>query len=169
MASDDVLTRLDAVRTRLAATRAMVEARAPWPLAERFDHAPEASWGPPEVLAHVAEMLPYWLGEVERILAGAPGPVAFGRIGTDPVRVAIIERDRSLPVGELYDRVETGFDRWTRRVSTLAPGDWTRLGSHPTRGDMSIEAIVDRMILSHSEEHAGQLEELLREAAPTTG
>ena len=37
-----------------------------------------------ELLAHVAEMLPYWLGEVERILAGPPEPVPFGRVGSDP-------------------------------------------------------------------------------------
>ena len=161
MATDDLLTRLQALRTRLAATRPAVEARAPWPMAERFDHAPEAAWGPPEVLAHVAEMLPYWQGEVERILAGQPGPVPFGRIGTDPVRVAIIERDRSLPVGELYERIETGFDRWSRRLPTLTPDDWSALGAHPIRGDLSITAILERLILAHTEEHAEQLEGLL--------
>jgi hypothetical protein len=161
MATDDLLARLDAIRARLVTTRPAVEAGAPWPLAERFDHSPEAWWGPPEILAHLSEMLPYWLGEVERILAGPPGPVPFGRIGTDPVRVAIIERDRSLPVGELYRRIEIGLDRWTHRVRTLTPDDWARVGSHPVRGDMSIEAIADRQLLSHTEEHAEQLEGLL--------
>ena len=161
MGSEDVLARLEAVRRRLADTRPVVEARAPWPLAERFDHTPEAAWGPPEVLAHVAEMLPYWFGEVERIVAAPPESVPFGRIGTDPVRIAIIERDRSLPVGELYDRIDAGFDRWTRRLGTLTSELWDRTGAHPTRGDMSVEAIVDRMIVSHSEEHAEQLEGLL--------
>jgi hypothetical protein len=145
----------------LAATRPDVEAGAPWPLAERFDHEPEAAWGPPEVLAHLAEMLPYWLGEVQRILASPPGPVPFGRVGTDARRIDIIGRDRSLPVGELHDRIEAGLKGWAGRLPTLTVDDWTRLGSHPTRGDMSIEAIVERMLISHTEEHAEQLEGLL--------
>ena len=49
------------------ATRPAVEAGAPWPLAAVYDDSDEARWGPREVLAHVAEMLPYWLGEIERI------------------------------------------------------------------------------------------------------
>ena len=53
-----------------------------------------------ELLAHVAEMLPYWLGEAERILAGGPDPVRFGRVAEDKLRVLTIERDRTLrPLG----------------------------------------------------------------------
>ena len=166
MPTEDLLARLEATRARLTALRPAVLAGAPWPLAERFDHTPEAAWGPPEVLAHVAEMLPYWLGEVERILAGPPGAaVPFGRIGTDQLRIAIIERDRSLPVGELFDRIDLGLDRWTQRVQALTADEWSRLGSHPTRGDMTIAAIADRQIAEHTEEHVEQLVELLGPAA----
>ncbi len=166
MSTEDLLARLDAARARLGALRPAVIAGAPWPLAERFDHTPEAAWGPPEVLAHVAEMLPYWLGEVDRILAGPPeAGVPFGRIGTDPLRIASIERDRSLPAGELFDRIDRALDRWTQRIQGLTADDWTRLGSHPTRGDMTIAAIADRQIAEHTEEHVEQLVALLGPAA----
>jgi hypothetical protein len=161
---DELLDRLRAAAAALEATRPAVEAGAPWPLAATFDHSDEARWGPGEVLAHVAEMLPYWLGEVERILAGPPGPVAFGRIGTDPVRIAIIGRDRSLPVGELYARLNDGVARWTGRLETITPAELEKVGLHPTRGEMSVAAIVDRQILGHMDEHAQQLERIL--AAP---
>jgi len=160
--TEDLLARLEAARARLTGLRPAVVAGAPWPLAERFDHTPEAAWGPPEVLAHVAEMLPYWLGEVERILAGPPGAaVPFGRIGTDPERIASIARDRSLPTGELFDRIDAGLGRWTQRVGALTADEWARLGSHPTRGEMTVAAIADRQIAEHTEEHVEQLVELL--------
>jgi hypothetical protein len=145
----------------IGAERLAVEARAPYPLAERFDHTPEAAWGPPELLAHVSEMLPYWLGEVERILAGSPDPVPFGRIGDDPVRIAIIGRDRTLPVGELFERTDHGVNRWVDRVSTLSTPQLARLGLHTTRGEMTIEAIVERQVIGHLEEHARQLGEVI--------
>jgi hypothetical protein len=153
--------RLGEAGQRLEATRAAVEAAAPWPLATTFDHSDEARWGPPEVLAHVAEMLPYWLGEVERILAGPPEPVPFGRVGTDPVRIAIIGRDRTLPVGELYTRIHDGVARWSARLEALTPAQLDKIGLHPRLGEMTVEAIVERQIVGHMAEHAIQLEELL--------
>src|SRR5436190_23595017 len=58
---EGLLARLHRGRDGLAATRDAVEAAAPWPLAATFDTSEEAQWGPPEVLAHVEEMVPYWL------------------------------------------------------------------------------------------------------------
>ncbi len=79
-------------------------------MADVYDDSDEARWGPGEVLAHLAEMAQYWLGEIERVLDGDPEPVPFGRIATDPVRIGVVERDRSLPPRELYDRIDDALD-----------------------------------------------------------
>jgi hypothetical protein len=158
---NDLLDRLDAARAGLAATRPAVETRAPWPLAETFDDSDEARWGPGEVLAHLAEMAPYWLGEIERVLAGHPEPEPFGRIASDPVRIALVERDRSLPPRELYDRIEENLRRFDRRWRTLTPAELARRGLHPTRGEFTVEAMPERFIVGHLEDHVQQLERLL--------
>ena len=83
----------------------------PWPLAEAFGAEPEASWGPREVLAHVAEMLPFWLGELERVVDGdarqRAGPVRARRGGCRS-RIGLIERDRTLPLRVLFARIDDG-------------------------------------------------------------
>ena len=84
----------------------------PGPLADRFGTEPEAAWGPREVLAHVAEMLPYWLGEYERVVeaarpAGDGAP--FGRVAADALRIGVLERDRTLPLRELLARIDTNI------------------------------------------------------------
>jgi len=106
-------------------------------------------------------MLPYWLGEVERILAGPSEPVPFGRVGDDPVRIALIGRDRTLPIAELYARIAHGVDRWSDRIANLGPSELAKRGLHPTRGEMPVAAIVERQVAGHSEEHARQLESIL--------
>ena len=124
---DDALSdRLQAATASFEATRQAVEAGAPWPLAATFDHSDEAHWGPPEVLAHVAEMTTYWLGEMERILAGDPQPVPFGRIATDTLRLGVLERDRSLPPRELYDRSISALARLDKRWRSLSPDELAR-------------------------------------------
>jgi hypothetical protein len=165
MTTDDLLIRQHAAAERFAATRPAIVQGAPWPLAERFDDAPEAEWGPPEVLAHVAEMIPFWQGEMERIVAsvagGAPEPIPFGRVATDTVRLAVLERDRSLPPTELYDRIASSLERFERRWSALTSDERGRLGLHPSRGEMSVEAIAERFVVNHLADHAVQLEDIL--------
>ena len=158
------LARLADAREAFAALRPRVLAGAPWPLAVDFGTGPEASWGPREVLAHTAEMLPYWLGEYERLVeAGrAPGdPVPFGRASGDLLRVGILERDRTLPLRELFDRIDTGVQRWIRRLGDATDEEGAAVGRHGRLGDMTASRIRDRFVVTHLEEHAAQLEESL--------
>jgi hypothetical protein len=165
MTTDDPLLRQRAAGERFAATRPAIVERAPWPLADRFDDAPEAEWGPPEVLAHVAEMIPFWQGEMERIIAGVAAggaqPIPFGRVSTDTVRLAVLERDRSLPLTELYDRIGAFGERFERRLSTLTAAEQACVGLHPRLGEMTVEAIVGRFVTGHMADHAVQLETIL--------
>lgn len=164
-ALDHQVDRLERARDDLGALRGRVEAGAPWPLSEIFGAEPEASWGPPELLAHVAEMLPYWLGEIERIVAGRAGdPAPFGRLADDPIRIAVIGRDRSLPLRALFDRIEADAGRVARRLMSLTDAEAARAGLHPTRGLTTIPALLEFAVVGHLEGHLVQLREILDEA-----
>ncbi len=160
----DPAARLAAARVAFERLRPRVAGGEPWPLAEHFGSEPEASWGPREVLAHTAEMLPYWLGEYERLVAGGSGPgdvVRFGRVSTDVLRVGILERDRSLPLRELFDRIDDGIGRWARRLARGSADEGAAVGLHPRLGEMTADALRDRFVIDHLDEHAAQLEDLL--------
>ena len=159
MTDDAIEQRLDAAAGRLASLTPILERGGPWPLAARFDHAPEAAWGPREILAHVAEMLSFWLGETERILDQDDGRATFGRKATDDVRLAIIERDRSLPIQELSGRIQAGIDRWGERWAKLDGDARQRLGAHVTLGPMTVTEVANRFVVGHLEEHLDQLAE----------
>ncbi|MFL5712575.1 MAG: DinB family protein [Chloroflexota bacterium] len=156
-----LLDRLHAAREGLAATRARVDAGAPWPMAAVYDDSDEARWGPGEVLAHLAEMAQYWLGEIERVLDGPSDPVPFGRIATDQVRIGVVGRDRSLPPRELYDRIDDALTRFDRRWRGLGEADLARRGVHPTRGELAVAEMPDRFIVGHLADHVSQLERIL--------
>ena len=157
---DDLDQRLAAAADRLASFAPTLRDGS-WPLAERFDHAPEAAWGPRELLAHLAEMLPYWLGEAERIIDMKDGPEPFGRAATNDVRLAIIERDRTLPIRELQARVAVGIERWRRRWAELDEPTQTRHGLHPTLGEMTVGEIGSRFVAGHLDDHLDQLTAIL--------
>ena len=161
MTLDALTDRILIAHDRLAALRPAVEAGAPWPRSEHFGAEPEASWMPPELLAHLGEMLPYWLGQVERILEGHPEPVSFGRVQTDDDRIAAIGRDRDLAVPVLFDRIESGVDKVATRLRALEPAAADRRGTHPTLGEMRVDGIVERMLAGHFDEHVTQPEGIL--------
>lgn len=154
---DDLDGRLAVAGARLAALGIALEDGGPWPLADRFDHAPEASWGPHENLAHMAEMLPYWLGEADRVLAGTADPVPFGRVATDGVRLANITRERTRPIPELVTLVQAGIDRWRLWLAELDEAGRSRRGVHATLGEMAVTDIATRFAVGHLENHLDQL------------
>lgn len=155
------IERMRDLRAAYAALRAPVEAHAPWPLAVDSGSGPEASWGPPEVLAHLGEMLPFWLGEYERIAEAGREPgdgVPFGRNTGDLVRQAILDRDRTVPLRELFARIDAGIGRWMQRLAEAVPGEESAVGLHPRLGEMTAEGLLERMVLAHLGEHRVQLE-----------
>jgi hypothetical protein len=163
---DSLADRLETAGLRLAASRERIERGAPWPVGAVAQGGGEAEWGPTEVLAHTAEMLTYWLGEMERVLAGADGRggsghAAFGRTASDPLRTLTISRDATLPPRELFDRIAVAIQRYRRRLPGLTGSDIARVGLHPTRGEVAVPDLVEWFAVSHLEEHAAQLEATL--------
>ncbi len=159
---DAQAVRLESAVAAILALRTRVVGAAPWPLAELYGTEAEASWGPPELLAHLDEMLPFWLGEVERILdGGGVDPVPFGRVTSDTIRIGVIGRDRTVPLRELFARLGSDGARVARRMRELSDGEATRRGLHGTRGEFTVEGLFERFVTGHLEEHVTQLREIL--------
>jgi hypothetical protein len=118
-------------------------------------------WDRRQVLAHVAEMLPYWAGQAE-LVAATGGGVRFGRVKSDPERIAAIERDRRERPERLLARVDEGVAVALALLERLDARALARSGRHQTLGEMTAAAIVDRFLVEHLEEHADQLEERAR-------
>jgi hypothetical protein len=165
-AMDDLADRLERAAEAMVELGPQLAAGEPWPLSDVYGPGPESSWGPREVLAHVAEMLPYWMGEIELILdaGGGSEPPAFGRLEADDLRVAIIGRDRGFPARELLGRVEVEARRVARRFRSLTEADVASLGRHLTRGDLPVRDVAERLMVGHLEGHVTQLREALAAA-----
>jgi hypothetical protein len=145
--------RLRTARDNLVRMRSRLERSAPPP--EELPRQRE--WVAREALAHVDEMLVYWLGEIERILAGAIEPVPFGRAPTDLIRQLTVDRDRTLPPSELYGRLDNSLERVLRRLLELDERQAAKRGLHKQRGEMTVKQIVEVMLASHIEEHCRQI------------
>ncbi|HEX8132656.1 MAG TPA: DinB family protein [Actinomycetes bacterium] len=147
-------------RDRLVAAAGRIRAAAPLlPDEALTDPDPNTGerWDRGQVLAHVAEMLPYWAHQVELVAAGDQEE-AFGRVASDPGRLAAIERDRREDPARLLDRIDEGLAVALALLDRLDDAALARTGRHQTLGEMTAAAVVDRFMVDHLEEHADQLE-----------
>ena len=148
------LDRLDAVQARLEslATRDLSGLTAP-------DEATGEQWDAGQVWAHLAEFGNYWLGELDKVLAGA---ASFGRVKSDAARIAAIEAGRKLPVATHIEIVRRSMDALRTRLESMTDDDWARVSHHSTLGDLTIDDQMQHFHVGHYEEHADQLESLDR-------
>mgnify|MGYP000297664537 CR=1 FL=1 len=153
----DVVGRLDDVERRLYAH---AEREKPGGLTEPDPDGTER-WEAGQVWAHMAEFVGYWSGELERVISSYDGDaVPFGRTKEDAGRIAGIEIGRNEPIPDLMSRVSDSIAELKRKLAGLTSAEWNTVGRHPTRGELDAEAIVERFIVAHLEEHADQLDTL---------
>jgi hypothetical protein len=163
---DDLARRLRDAGSALLGLRDALVAGEPWPLSDSWGTEPEARWGPPELLAHVNEMLPYWVDQLETVLRGnGTAAVPFGRVATDPGRLSRIGTDRQRPIGDLLDDIASGLERAGAFAAGLSAEDAARRGRHSTRGELSVAEAIERFLAGHLEEHVDQLRDILARPA----
>ena len=93
-------------------------------------------WDRGQALAHVAEMLPYWAQQAELVAAGRQAE--FGRVKSDPDRIAAIERDRREDPARLLARVDEGVAVVLALLERLDDRGLAAVGHHQTLGDMTV-------------------------------
>jgi hypothetical protein len=136
----------------------------PWSDAE-LRRDPADGWSGTRILAHVAEVLPYWARQAARVAGREERAAPFGRTHEDPDRIAAVERHAGDTKEELLAAIAEGErEAWLSLHSI--PGDrWERTGTHARRGEMSVTQIVQQFLLDHLEEHRAQLAAILSDAA----
>ena len=151
----DAVRRLRAAAGRLRAAAGRVEP------ARRTaaDPATGEQWEAGQVLSHCAEMIPYWVGEIEQLVASG-GSVAFGRVKSDPQRIERIAAGRQDETGRQLDAVDGGVDAVERLLGTISTEGLRLVGHHSTLGSMTVAEIVQEFLVDHLQQHAAQLETL---------
>ena len=154
--NNELMARLDAVEKRLQAHSLAARDGLTDP-----DEGGTERWEAGQVWAHIAEFVPYWDEQLHMVVSEYHGsPVPFGRSRTDPGRVRPIEENRNEPIAAQMAATHTALVALEDYVSGLSPADWSAVGMHPARGEMSAPQIVKFFVVDHLEEHADQLDGL---------
>ncbi|MBV8717424.1 MAG: DinB family protein [Chloroflexi bacterium] len=153
------LERLNSVETRL---RQLSQGKARPGALTTADPPTGEQWEMGQVWAHVAEIIGYWIPQAEYVVHRYAGePVPFGRVKSNPDRIAAIERDRRVEADVLWQRTQASIASLRKFLENLPEQAWSARGQHQGQGTMSLHRIVDEFLVGHLEQHADQLQSLM--------
>lgn len=118
-------------------------------------------WEAGQVWGHITEFVPYWVEQLEEVVDDYRGdPVPFGRISSDPDRLAAIESGKAMDFETHLHWLGVHLADLRGFLSALPESAWSVEGLHQTLGPMKLEQMIERFLVSHLEEHAAQLEKM---------
>jgi len=116
-------------------------------------------WSAAEICGHVIEMMPFWAGQAQAV-AAQPG-LRFGRSEEDERRIEGIVHGARLSRHEAVEQIRAAAATVARTIRALPAAAWYVQGFHPTRGPMTVEEILTRLLAEHLESHVEQVQRSL--------
>lgn len=129
---------------------------------ELYQAPHEGDWSPMRILAHIAELVPYWARQAAELARRDQDDLPFGRTADDPDRIAAVEDHHADGLDEALSRLRSGLAEAVVVLRALPEAGWSRTGRHPRRGQMTVQQVVDDFLLDHLDEHAAQLDRTIR-------
>lgn len=122
----------------------------------RLYQAPtEDEWSVMENLAHIVEFMPYWAGEVEKLVA-RPGQ-NFGRTMQDERRLAALRDHGRDTLVQAREALPGSYARLDEVLSGLRDSDLELTGRHVRYGERTLEWFINEFITEHLHNHVIQL------------
>jgi hypothetical protein len=109
----------------------------------------------------MAEMIPYWLGHCRALIA-ADAPPRFGRTPEAPERLAAVAPETLKQPEELVRVLGTEIQAAARTLRQLTPSERRKTGIHVKRGRMSVDEILEQLVVAHAEDHLEQVRRALQ-------
>ena len=116
----------------------------------------ENEWTIMQNLAHVVEFMPYWAGEIEKVVA-APGQ-NFGRTAQDERRLQAISEHEMDSLEQIKAALPGSYARLEEVLGRLKDGDLELTGQHVRYGEKSLEWVIEEFVTDHLSGHLEQIE-----------
>jgi len=128
----------------------------------------EGEWTAMELLAHVAEILPYWAHQARELSERSQDGELFGRSTVnpddDPGRLAAIEGHKGDQLAAIETLIRTGLTQAVADVRAIQDSKWGRNGTQANGQVTTVAQIVDQRLIGHLQSHAEQLARILQQA-----
>lgn len=131
--------------------------------AGRVRKAPgKGEWSAMQILAHMVEMIPYWLSHCQMVIAAEGERPQIGRPLDAPERLEGVERASTEDLEGLLGQLETEVRAAAAAIRQIPAAEREKEAVYVNGGVLSVAEILETFIVAHAENHLEQLEEAIR-------
>jgi uncharacterized damage-inducible protein DinB len=116
-------------------------------------------WTIMQNLAHIVEFMPYWAGEIEKVIA-EPG-CTFGRTAEDVGRLQGISEHEMDSLNRIKAALPGSYARLDEVLGRLKDSDLELTGKHVRYGEKSIDWLIEEFVTNHLSGHVEQIKRCL--------
>jgi hypothetical protein len=119
----------------------------------------ENEWTIMQNLAHVTEFMPYWAGEIEKLVAD-PGR-NFGRTAQDEGRLRGISEHEKDSLSRMKVALPVSYARLDEVLGSLKDNDLALIGKYSKYGEKSLDWFIEEFVMGHLSGHVQQIKAYL--------
>ncbi len=116
-------------------------------------------WTIMQILWHIVEFMPYWAGEIEKVVA-EPGRI-FGRTADDERRLRGISEHETDSLEEVKAALPGSYARLSGVLGSLKDSDLELTGRHVRYGEKRLAWVVEEFETGHLQGHVEQIKRCL--------
>src|SRR5713101_2236972 len=119
----------------------------------------ENEWTIMQNLAHIVEFMPYWAGEIEKLVA-EPGR-NFGRTQQDEGRLRGISEHEKDSLKMIKAALPGSYARLDEMLGSLKDSDLDLVGKHIRYGEKPLDWFIEDLVTDHLSEHEEQIKRVV--------
>jgi uncharacterized damage-inducible protein DinB len=115
----------------------------------------ENEWTIMQNLAHVVEFMPYWAGEIEKVIAKPGGE--FGRTPEHVGRLQGISEHEMDSLSKIKAALPRSYARLNEVLGRLKESDLELTGKHVRYGEKPLDWLIEEVVTNHLNGHVEQI------------
>ena len=115
----------------------------------------ENEWTIMQNLAHIVEFMPYWAGEIEKLVV-EPGS-DFGRTPEDVGRLQGISEHEMASLSKIKEALPGSYQRLDEVLRKLQDSDLELTGKHVRYGEKPLDWLIEEFLTNHLKGHVEQI------------
>ena len=152
--------KIEAIRESIQSSYASLHELIDGPLAHidarKFYQPPaENEWTIMQNLAHIVEFMPYWAGEIEKIVAESG--CNFGRTPEDVGRLQGISEHETASLSKIKAALPGSYQRLDEVLKKLKDSDLELTGIHVRYGEKHLDWLIEEFVTNHLRGHVEQI------------
>jgi uncharacterized damage-inducible protein DinB len=119
----------------------------------------ENEWSIMQNLAHIVEIMPYWAGEIAKLVAN-PGQ-NFGRTAQHEGRLRAISEHERDNLEQVKVALPASYARLEDVLGSLRDSDLVLTGNHSKFGEKTLDWFIEEFVIGHLRSHCEQIKTCL--------